>query len=128
MARRNTPSGAAIPMESGERDRAVTLEQMTESNPDGFPVETWTTLASPVWMRKMDMRGDEKFRASQLSAPFDTQWEMGYRADMDPDLVDVPKYRRIIYQGRRYDIVTASQIGRLEGIELLTLAGSTVEA
>jgi hypothetical protein len=41
---------------------------------------------------------------------------------MDPDLLDVPKRRRLVYKGRTYDIVAAGQIGRNEGVELLTLA------
>lgn len=115
-------------MEAGERDTYVTIQRLTDSEgTSGFPVETWTSLAS-VWMRKMDASGSERFRASQLAASVDTQWEMGYRADMDPDLVDVPKHRRLVYQGRIYDITFASQIGRREGVELITVAGARVDA
>jgi hypothetical protein len=41
---------------------------------------------------------------------------------MDPDLVDVPKLRRVLFHGRIHDIVAANQIGMREGVELLTLA------
>lgn len=125
MAKRNLPLGGAIPMEPGERDRAVTIQQLTESaGSSGFPVETWATLVTPVWMRKLDVGSQERFAAAQLSAPYETQWEMGYRTDMDPELVNVPKTRRLLYGGRTYDITGASQIGRREGIELLTVAKS----
>jgi SPP1 family predicted phage head-tail adaptor len=127
MARRNLSNGEATAMEPGERDRAVVIQQVTDSiGSAGSPVETWTTLDAQVWMRKLDASQAERFRAAQLSAPFDTQWEMGYRDDMDPELVDVTKVRRLVYQGRVYDIVSASQIGRREGIELLTLAKGKV--
>lgn len=43
---------------------------------------------------------------------------------MDPDLVDVPKKRRLSYQGRIYDITSASVEGRKEAIRLTTLASS----
>lgn len=124
MAKRNLSlTGGAVPMDAGERDKRVLIQQATDTvGSSMFPVETWTTLADPVWMRKLDLRGDERFKASQLSAPAETQWEMGYRADMDPDLLNVPKTRRLVYQGRTYDITEASMIGRKEGIELLTLA------
>ncbi len=126
MARRNLSNGEAIPMEPGERDRSVIVQQLTDSvGTSGFPVETWDTLDT-VWMRKLDVSGRERFMAAQLSAPIDTQWEMGYRADMDPELEDVRKTRRLVYQGRVFDIVDASQIGRREGIELLTLAKGAV--
>lgn len=123
MAKRNLPFGGATPMEPGERDCAVTIQQRAESRgASKMPIETWSTLHATVWMRKLDLKGQERFAAAQLSAPFDTQWEMPYVADMDPDLVNVPKERRLLYQGRIYDIRTASQIGRREGIELMTLA------
>ncbi len=125
MARRNLPLGGAIPMEPGERDKAVLIQQRSATDAagsSGFPVETWTTLHARVFMRKEDLKGNERFQASQLSAPFTTRWEMGYREDMDPELLDVPKLRRLVYQGRIYDIVEASQIGRREGVELMTVA------
>ena len=127
MARRNIGNGEAVPMESGERDRAVTVQQLTDSvGSSGFPVETWATLYETAWMRKVDVSQRERFMAAQLSSPIDTQWEMGYVADMDPDLVDVAKSRRLVYQGRVFDIVSAQQIGRCDGIELLTLAKGAV--
>jgi SPP1 family predicted phage head-tail adaptor len=121
MAQRNLPLGGAIPMEPGERDRIVIIQKMTDGKgTSGFPTEAPSTLAA-VPMRKADMNGSERYQAEQLSAPFNTRWEMGYRADMDPELVDVAKTRRLVYQGRAYDIVEAHMIGRREGIELLTL-------
>lgn len=129
MAKRNLMNGQAIPMEPGERNRAVTVQQLEDAVPNSkFPTERWTTLVTPVWMRKLDARAGETQKVQQVSAAFDTQWEMGYRDDMDPDRVDVPKKRRLVYQGRTFQIVAASQIGQREGIELLTVAGSKVSA
>lgn len=110
-------------MEAGERDRAVTVQQITESTgSSGFPVDTWSTLVSPYWCSKQDIGGRERFTASQLSSQYDTRWEGPYLASLDPELVDVTKERRLVYQGRVHDIVFASQIGRREGIEFLTLS------
>ena len=53
---------------------------------------------------------------------------MSYIASMDPELVDVPKLRRLVYQGRTYEIVHAAMIGRREGIEFLTIASSKAGA
>ena len=121
MAKRITP------IDSGECDRRVIVQQLAESaGTSSFPKETWTTLAT-IWLKKDDIRGEERFKADQMSAKYDTRWEMhGYRSDLDPELVDVPKKRRIVYQGRTYHIVAASQIGRRAGIEFLTLAASKV--
>lgn len=117
MARRTSAPDA------GERDRAVTIQQLSSSTGTSkFPVETWTTLATPYWCTKQDVGGRERMAADQRSAPYTTRFEGGYRADVDPDLVDVRKTRRLLYQGRIYDIVDASMIGRKEGVEFLTLA------
>lgn len=124
MAKRNLFLGGAIPMESGERDRAVTVQQATETEDStGFPIQEWTTLVTPYWMRIDGVKGHERFTAGQESAPSTIRWEGGYRTDLDPELVDVPKTRRLLYQGRVFDITDAQQIGRREGIEFMTLDG-----
>lgn len=126
MAKRNLPFGGATPMDPGERDRATTLQRATgASDAAGFPTETWATLVTPVWMRREDIGGKERFAAAQVTATYTTRWEMGYRSDMDPELVNVKQLRRLVYQGRAYDIVEASIIGRREGIELLTIESRT---
>lgn len=121
MANRNIPLGH-IPMDPGERDRLVVIQQLSESvGGSGFPVETWSTLAT-VAMYKKDQKGSERFTAGQLTGRAYTMWEMGYRADCDPELIDVVKKRRLLYQDRVYDIEDASQIGRKDGIEFVTLS------
>lgn len=115
-------------MEPGERDRLVTIEQLTDGiGASGFPTETWTTLA-PMYAGRYEERGTERFHAQQLSAVSIVRWETGYRADCDPELVDVPKTRRINYQGRIFDVLESSLIGRREGIEFMTRAKSAVSA
>ncbi len=116
------------PIEPGDRDTLVTVQQLTESTgASGFPVETWTAL-DDMWVAKLDAGGQERFRAGQLSGPAVARWQLSYRADMDPDLVDVVKRRRILYAGRAYDVVAAANIGRAEGVELTTLVSSKVPA
>lgn len=112
----------------GQRDRSVRIEQMTESRDSATKAvtETWSTLASVVWMSKRDPTGRERFAAEQTSAAFDGLWEMPYREDMDPETVDVSKVRRLVYLGRTYGIVFARQIGMKAGIELMTLAAGKV--
>jgi len=112
---------------SGLRDKRVRIEALRAEASGGFPTETWTTLTPEEWMSKFDLRADERFASSQESAFAETQWHMPYRADMDPDLLDVPKKRRLVYQGRIYDIVAASLIGRERGVEVLTLAGGWIQ-
>lgn len=110
-------------LEPGERDWIVEIQQVTDDVDDsGAPLETWTTLVAHMPAAKYDVRGMERFAAQQLSASYDTRWHINYRLDMDPELLDVAKVRRLVHQGRVYDIVAASMIGRREAVELLTLA------
>lgn len=113
---------------SGKRDRLVTIQQLTDStDPDsGEPIETWTTLVANFPVSKADVSGDETFKADQQSAKFDSEWEGNWRNDMDPDVYDIPKVRRLLFGQRVHDIVHCEEVGRRAGIVLQTLAGSKV--
>jgi hypothetical protein len=100
----------------------VTIEYLTTVDEPGFPTETWATLVGVEFMSRLDLRADERYANHQESAYAETSWQMAYRPDMDPELVDVPASRRLVWQGRTYDIVTASLIGERVGIECLTLS------
>lgn len=112
--------------DAGRRDRWITIEERTPSDAvdeAGGPIEVWTPLVSmPAFKKDIDAR--ELFKAEQMASSFDTEWNIGYRADMDPELLDVPTLRRVIHQGRQHDIVSAKHIGRREEITLLTLAST----
>jgi head-tail adaptor len=108
-------------LDAGCLDREVDIQQKAVAA-SGYPVETWTSLEDGVWMSKQDMRGKERFAAAQVSASYDTRWELQWRDDMDPDDIDVPSVRRLVYRGRVHDITAAIELGRREGIALFTLA------
>lgn len=108
---------------SGQRDRVVVIQQLTDSvGASRFPVESWSDL-TVVWARKEERGGRERFTEHQVLAPYDTTWTIPYFADMDPELVDVRKARRLVVKGRVHDIVAAQEVGRKRAIELQTLAG-----
>lgn len=115
------------PVAAGRRDRYVRLDQGTSSEGrSGRPVETWTVLAY-AWANKADGGGSERLRTEQIQAQFDTTFVIPYRADMDPELVDVPATRRVVFEGRAFDVVGARQIGYRKAIELLAMAGSRID-
>ena len=77
-------------MTAGERDRRIYLKPVTQGvEESGFPTETDGT-AIGLYARKEDISGRERFAADQLSSPYTTRWEVPYRPDIDPDLVNVP--------------------------------------
>jgi hypothetical protein len=113
-------------MQAGERNVIVTLQSRSATDAadaSGAPVEAeWATLVESMPAGKYDIGGTEQFAAAQLSARYNTRFEINYRPDMDPDLLDVPKLRRVLYRSRVHDIVAASLIGRRDGVELMTLS------
>jgi head-tail adaptor len=111
----------------GARTKFVRIEQMTETVVDGFNVEQWITLTS-MFMARRDLQGSERFMAAQLQAHYETEWRMPYDARMDPERIDVPKYRRLMYANRIYDIVTGTVGDMRSEIVLLTKAASRVES
>lgn len=115
-------------LHSGRRDRLVTIQQLTEGvdADSGEPTETWTTLVAGMPTSKTDVAGSEQFKANQQSAKFDTEWEMNWRDDMNPDLLDIPKVRRLLFGTRVHDIVRCVEVGRRAGLIVQTLASSKV--
>ncbi len=110
---------------SGKMDRSVTIQSLAEAA-SGYPVETWSTLAVE-WMEKETASGAERFATSQVAAQLQTVWRMNWREDMDPDSVDVAKARRLVFMGRIFDITSAEEVGRRQGIALTTVAASRTD-
>lgn len=108
-------------LSAGARDRVITIEQRpvedTADADSGEPVDgPWTTLVANMSAAREEYRGYERQRSDQTVARYDVKWDINYRADMDPELIDVPKLRRLVVEGRRYDIVSAEQVGRRRGV------------
>lgn len=112
------PIGGRARTSAGQRNRHVLIEQC--ANPlEQWP--TWTPLTM-AWMFRDDESADEQFASDQISASVVTEWQMDYRADMDPELFDVPAVRRLVYEGRTYEIRRAAPLGWKRDIALFTLA------
>lgn len=104
----------------------VTIQQAVESlGASRQPILTWSTLTT-AWMSRLEKSAREQFRSEQTSSASTVVWVMRYAASMSPDVVDVAKLRRLVYQGRTYDILDARIMGRRDWIELTTLAASRV--
>jgi hypothetical protein len=108
----------------GARDLLVGVEGMVESvAPTGFVVETFAPLGPPVWVEVLPIErpgGGEPFVGDHVVNRTLRVWTVPYRTDLDPDLVDVLKLRRLTYAGGVYDIVEASLVGRRDQIRLTT--------
>ncbi len=112
--------------DAGARTKLVTIEQLTASaGASGFPVESWTLLAT-MYASRTEVRtgvvNEGMTAAHMVSAPFQTEWALPYRSDIDPELVDVTKVRRLVYQGRVHDIVHGQVLGQQRSVLVQTLA------
>lgn len=118
-----------VPFEPGFREWPVTIQYRRDGETlSEYPVDDWGVARSlTIKMAREDRRGSERLIGAQVQAQFDTTWMMGYRSDMDPDLVDVPKDRRLVFNHRVLNIVAAQMVGRREGIALMTVANPSGE-
>lgn len=116
-------------MDAGRRNLLVRVQYRSDGTSDSeFPVNDWdVTEEKQIFMNRQSARGSERLMAMQVQATYDATWNMAYRTDMDPDLVDVTAERRIVWQGRVHDIVSAAiHEDRME-IELQTRMNPAAE-
>jgi len=112
-----------VAVSSGQRDKLVQIESATEvTRGSGMPGQTWAKLGKPIYMSRRDIGADERFAESQQSAWGRVSWQMAYQANMDPEVIDVPRTRRLTFNGRTFNIEAAFLMERRIGIELVTLA------
>ena len=102
-------------MNIGRLDREIELQQASLSNPDdGWRerVPTWTTTAT-IWATRKDKtttEGDENF---QRVAKVVTEWTIRHTDE-------VSEQNRVKYGGEFYYITGIREIGRREGLVLVT--------
>lgn len=117
----------------GQRDRYVTiLSRPSEDAVDdsGAPIEGPWSVMGQAWMGKAAATGfdrsAERYTDEQWSARVETVWHMPYQAAMDPDQVDVPKLRRLVFGALTHDIARADLLAFEDGqqIRLWTRARS----
>lgn len=115
-------------LQAGTRDKLVTIQALTEDvDGAGVPIEGWVDLFPREWMAKRDAvlrdRSAEEFDAAQWAAHRWVEWDCAFRSDMDADVIDLAKYRRLVYRARTYNIVQAAVLPHEDGhgIRLVTL-------
>lgn len=113
-------------MRAGRLDRRISIQRKTaDVSPSGEPTEAWGTIAqrsasmSPV-------RGDERFTSPQLVASEQTE----FRVRWDLEIAGLSPQDRIIYpalvpssepvERAIYEILAVHEIGRREGLQIIT--------
>ena len=104
-------------MKIGKLDRRITIERATLTlNDYGERAETWTTLAT-VWA-EVNYRGSgsESIQSDQVYAVQPVHFILRYSSTVS----DVRPSDRVSYNGQLYQIEAVQEIGREEGLRLVT--------
>ncbi len=100
-------------MQSGRLDRKITLQVNAPTRDDlGGEVDSWGTLAQ-VWAEVTTVSGRESFDAGQTVAVAQVRFRIRYRAD-------VTAKNRISWNGNLYNINHVTELGRGQGLDLIT--------
>jgi head-tail adaptor len=106
----------------------VIIEELIETiGPSGAPVTLWQPIGNVLMTREVETVV-ERALSDQVLARETTTWFMPWTPWMDPDVIDVPKVRRLKFSGRNYDISGAQRDGELgQRIQLLTTTSSKAD-
>lgn len=103
-------------MQAGKLDRRIDIEQRTlTKNAYGEETETWSVWAT-VWAQKRPKTGREYFEAQQERAESEVVWRIRHRTGIKVGEM------RVNDGTHTYDIESVIEMGRREGLELLTKA------
>lgn len=100
-------------MRAGDLDRKIVIQTVTESRSgSGAVTDSWSAFAT-VWAKVRPLSGREYLAAAQINAEVDTEFTIRWLSGVTPKM-------RISYDGNIYDIEHIAEIGRREGLKILT--------
>lgn len=95
-------------MDIGKLNHRVTVQSRTTSKDDyGQELDSWSDVAT-VWANILPIGGRERLRAMAIESSLTHTVMVRYRAEFKPPLQMGAK--RIIYQGRIFNIVSARDV------------------
>lgn len=111
-------------MRAGRLDRRVSIQRSTPTQDvSGEPQPSWARIGPVRWASVEAVAGDERFISEQFIArqqnEFNVRWS--------PDIADLSPGDRIVYPvtndpepSEIYDIMAVHEIGRREGLRIIT--------
>lgn len=116
-------------MRAGRLDRRIDIQRsVTTQNDIGEPIETWSDLASNRPASYRPLKGDERVSTPQAVATDQVEFTVRY----SQLIMDLTPRDRIIYPSRLsdspqspivetnvYDILSTSELGRKEGVQII---------
>lgn len=117
-------------MRAGRLDRLITIQRKsTTSSDSGDAVDTWTTLIERRAAGYRPLKGDERFGSEQIVGTEQVEFRIRWSANV----ADLSQRDRIVYPALAdespedepdtkniYDILAVNEIGRREGLQIVT--------
>lgn len=99
-------------MRAGKLDRRVIFQtKSTTKNPYGEKAVTGWSDTFTTWANVTELKGKEKYEASQLVEKADIKLKIRYRTNVDEQM-------RFAYNSNYYDIYSITELGRQDGLEI----------
>ena len=124
-------------MRGGRLDRLITIQRKTATySGSGAPIEAWAAIGPARRAASMTpVRGDERFSGPQLVG----QEQIEFRIRNSADVANLTPQDRIVYPAlsedspedepdtrQIHDILAVHEIGRREGLQIITMRRSDV--
>lgn len=109
-------------MAAGSLDRRVTIQRATTMKDAlGTAIPAWSDLAT-VWAQRVPQRAIETWKAGGTAATREVMWRIRWSTQV----ADVGATDRLVYKGTVMEISGTEEIGRREGIEIITVDSGEV--
>ena len=117
-------------MLAGKLDRRIRIERRTDTLDEvGQPIPTWAMIGPARWAQRSAISGTERFISDQFVAREQTEFQVRWA----PDLADLNPKDRVVYpfttaptNSQIYEIMAVHEIGRNEGLRIMTARRSEV--
>lgn len=84
------------------KDKKIEILSVTNTkDPDGFPVETLTPIAPPLWAYFRQLSGREVYAAMSVKATEEVQFVINWRNDVTT--AHIIRYKGVLYDITRVD-------------------------
>lgn len=85
------------------KDKKIEILSVTSTkDPDGFPVETLTPIAPPLWAYFRQLSGKEVYAAMSVKVTEEVQFVINWRDDVTT--AHIVRYKGVLYDITRVDV------------------------
>jgi SPP1 family predicted phage head-tail adaptor len=117
-------------MQAGKLDRKISIERRTDTRDAyGQPIPTWERIGLTRSARRFPVAGDERFSSDQFIAREQIEFTIRWASDLS----DLNSKDRVVYPATTspidseiYEIIAVHEIGRREGLKIITARRSEV--